>query len=105
MRFAAKFFKQEASWEKLTAANSYSGDSFEDPETINVRWFTETSLVATSETNLSVTRVAKTFISTLTAVSTGDRITDENGTSRLVNNVRKNRATTGTFSHYVAELQ
>jgi hypothetical protein len=100
-----RFLRQEATWEKLTDANSYTGDTFDNPETISVRWFTETERVEDQDAADGIITLAKTYISTTTAVSTGDRITDENGTVRFVESVRKNRTAKGSFSHYVAALQ
>jgi len=102
MSIAARFLKQEATWESLTARDSYAGNTYADPETINVRWFTETDRVDSGE---RVIRTSTSHISTLTAIKVGDRITDENGTVRYVEAVRKNRSTKGTTSHYVASLQ
>jgi len=103
----AQFLTQEATWEKLTGRNSYTGNTYDDPETINVRWYTETERVDASAgvADQGVRHVSTTHISTQTEVSVGDRITDENGVARFVEAVRKNRAANGTFSHYVATLQ
>ena len=102
MSLIAQFLTQEATWEKVTGRNSYTGNTYEDPETINVRWYTETNRV---DTGSGIVTTASTFISTQTEVSVGDRITDEDGVERFVESVRKNRAANGTFSHYVAALQ
>lgn len=102
MTIVARFLRQEATWEKLLSTDSYSGDTYDDPETISVRWFTETDRLMTDR---EVIRVSSSMISTTTAVSVGDRITDENGTVRYVESVRKNRSVKGAFSHYVAALQ
>ena len=98
----ARFLRQEATLESLTARDSYSGNTYDDPVTINVRWFTETDRVDNGE---RVIRTSSSHISTTTEVKVGDRITDENGTVRYVEAVRKNRSAKGTFSHYVASLQ
>ena len=105
MSIIHRFLRQEATWEALTDANSYTGDTFADAETISVRWFTETERIEDQEGADGIITLAKTYISTTTAVSTGDKITDENGTVRFVESVRKNRSAKGTFSHYVAALQ
>ncbi len=107
MTFIAQFLTQEATWEKLTGTNSYTGNTYNAPVTINVRWYTETKRVDASAgaADQGVRHLAVTHISTQTAVSVGDRVTDENGVERFVESVRKNRAANGTFSHYVATLQ
>jgi hypothetical protein len=102
MTIAARFLRQEATWQRLLSSDSYNGDTYDDAETIAVRWFTETDRLDTAQ---GITRVATTYISTLTEVAVGDRITDENGTIRFVESVRKNRSVKGTVSHYVAALQ
>lgn len=102
MTIAARFLRQEATLERLLAANSYDGNTYDDPVTIAVRWFTETERLDAGD---SIVRTASTYISTLELVKVGDRVTDENGTVRFVESVRKNRNVKGTFSHYVAALQ
>ena len=98
----ARYFRQEATLESLTARDSYDGNTYDDPVTINVRWYTETDRVDNGE---RVIRTSSSHISTLADVKVGDRITDEAGTVRYVEAVRKNRSSKGTFSHYVASLQ
>ena len=102
MSIIHRFLRQEATWEEKTGTDSYSGNTYAAPVTIDVRWFTETERVDTDE---GIVRVASTYISTTTAVQVGDRITDEEGVVRYVESVRKNRTAKGSFSHYVAALQ
>lgn len=97
-----RFMRQEATLESLQARDAYDGNTYADPETINVRFFTETERVDDGE---GITRVASTYVSTTATVKVGDRITDENGTARYVESVRKNRDVKGSFSHFVAALQ
>lgn len=96
-----RFLKQAATWEPLTASDPYTGDTYGTPVPIRVRWFNERELVLTSEAE-EVTSSA--HISCLEAVKVGDRITDEEGRRRKVITTRRNRATRGAFSHYVAYL-
>jgi len=104
-----RFLRQEATLERRTGSDSYAGDTFDAPVTIAVRFFTETERVdndgSASDAARSITRIASTYVSTTASVSVGDRITDENGTARYVESVRKNRDVKGTFSHFVAALQ
>jgi len=97
-----RFLRQEATLEVLQARDSYDGNTYDDPQTIAVRFFTETERVDDGE---GITRVASTYVSTTATVKVGDRITDENGTARYVESVRKNRDVKGSFSHFVAALQ
>ena len=99
---AARYFQQTASWEQLTASNSYSGDTYATASTINVRWFTENELVRNDD---GQEEVASARVSTTTAISVGDRITAEDGRARIVIQVRKNRSVAGLVSHYVGWLK
>jgi len=97
----AHLFKQEATLEVRQATDSYAGDTFDDPVTIDVRWFNEVQAVRTDD---GTQYVSSSHISTLVEVKAGDRVTDEDGVVRRVVEVRKNRSTRGVFSHYVAYL-
>ena len=97
----AHFFRQEADLEVLEATDSYAGDTFADPVTIDVRWFNEVEAIRDDD---GTQYVSSSHISTLTEIKSGDRVTDEDGVQRRVVEVRKNRKANGVFSHYVAYL-
>lgn len=97
----ARFFTQTAVLERRTASDAYDGNTYATGTTVNVRWFTEATVVRTNDRREVI---SSAHVSLTNTVTEGDRITDESGRAREVVLVRKNRDTRGTFSHFVAYL-
>jgi hypothetical protein len=97
----ARFMKQTAVLERRTATDAYDGTTYATGVTVNVRWFTEATVVRTRDAREVI---SSAHVSLKDTITEGDRITDESGRAREVVMVRKNRDTRGTFSHYVAYL-
>lgn len=98
----ARFFRESATLQRLTGGNDFSGRTYDPPEEIKVRWYTENRLIRDDEGQELTTNAR---VSTVTEVRNGDLITPgAGGTARTVRQVRTNRDVRGRFSHYIAWL-
>lgn len=96
-----RFLQQTAQLERRTATDAYSGTTYSEPIPIQVRWFTEDTVLRYDDGREVI---SSAYVSTTTFIAEGDRITDEAGRAREVKRVRFNRDTSGRDSHYVGWL-
>lgn len=95
------FLRQTAVLERRTATSAREGNTYAAPETIDVRWYSEETVLRFDDGREIV---SGSHISTRALISEGDRVTDEDGRARAIVRVRRNRDTRGAFSHWIGYL-
>ena len=98
---ASRFFRQAITLKRLVSRDDYAGSSYAEPETIYARWSDKPELVRGND-GVEVTTSAR--VSTLEALSVGDRLLDASGTEREVVSVGEARDVRGGRSHVVARV-
>lgn len=96
-----RFLTDEVLLERRTGSDDFNGNTYAPGVMIPARLHSEAEVVRSNDGREIV---SDSHVSTREEISPGDRITDAYGVAREVITVRTNKATNGTFSHFVGYL-